>query len=359
MIPSVILNAILVVPADFSSKLGRREAKLQLIAYGADPTTATSINGYVEAGVAAFNASRVAGYAPQGMVTVENRMWFNDAHSSTWYFVPGLMMLITTIVGVFLTSLVMAREWERGTLESIFVTPVRKEELLLAKMIPYFCIAMLGFFLCLLASRYLYGVPLHGSFIMLVISSVLYLFVALGIGLLISAATKSQFLASQVSLVLSLLPARMLSGFLFDLRSVPAWVAAVGHVPVPRGQQLAADREELRDPRRLRRAAPGTGVPRHAKEGGMIGRVEKLYRKSALDDTERAFSHPQRSPHEIHLDRAGADADDALRLHGDLRSGSGALRRSRYEPQLGGGGLRDGHRRLPRLPARADAVQFQ
>ena len=163
------------------------------------------------------------------MVTVENRMWFNDAHSSTWYFVPGLMMLITTIVGVFLTSLVMAREWERGTLESLFVTPVRKEELLLAKIIPYFCIAMLGFFLCLLASRYLYGVPLHGSFIMLVISSVLYLFVALGIGLLISAATKSQFLASQVSLVLSLLPAMMLSGFLFDLRSVPAWVAAVGH----------------------------------------------------------------------------------------------------------------------------------
>ena len=84
-------------------------------------------------------------------------------------------------------------------------------------------------FLCLLASRYLYGVPLHGSFIMLVVSSVLYLFVALGIGLLISAATKSQFLASQVSLVLSLLPAMMLSGFLFDLRSVPEWVAAVGH----------------------------------------------------------------------------------------------------------------------------------
>lgn len=223
------VNAILVVPADFSSKLGRREAKLQLIAYGTDPTTATSINSYVEAGVAAFNASRVAGHAPFGMVTVENRMWFNDAHSSTWYFVPGLMMLITTIVGVFLTSLVMAREWERGTLESLFVTPVRKEELLLAKIIPYFCIAMLGFFLCLLASRYLYGVPLHGSFIMLVISSVLYLFVALGIGLLISAATKSQFLASQVSLVLSLLPAMMLSGFLFDLRSVPAWVAAVGH----------------------------------------------------------------------------------------------------------------------------------
>lgn len=223
------VDAMIVVPVDFSAKLARREAALQLIVYGADPTTASSVKSYVESGVAAFNAARAAGHIPRGMVTVENRMWFNDANSSTWYFVPGLMMLIMTIVGVFLTALVMAREWERGTLESIFVTPVRKEELLLAKMIPYFCVAMMGFFLCLLASRYLYEVPLHGSLVVLLFSSVLYLFVTLGIGLLISAATKSQFLASQLSLVVSLLPAMMLSGFLFDLRSVPAWVASVGH----------------------------------------------------------------------------------------------------------------------------------
>ena len=222
------VNAILVVPVDFTSKLARREATLQLIAYGADPTTSISVNNYIEAGVAAYNARLVPGHAPNGMVTIETRMWFNDAHSSTWYFIPGLMMLITTIVGVFLTSLVMAREWERGTLESIFVTPVRKEELLLAKMIPYFCIAMLGFFLCLVTSHFFYGVPIYGSVIILVVASVLYLFVALGLGLVISAATKSQFLASQVSLVLSLLPAMMLSGFLYDLRCVPAWVAAVG-----------------------------------------------------------------------------------------------------------------------------------
>ena len=223
------VNGILVVPVDFSEKLARREAKLQLIVYGVDPTTASSVSNYIEAGVSTFNASRAAGYATKGLVTMETRMWFNDANSSTWYFVPGLMMLIMTIVGVFLTALVMAREWERGTLESIFVTPVRVAELLLAKMIPYFGVAMTGFFLCLLASRYLYEVPLHGSFAVLLLASVIYLFVALGIGLVISAATKNQFLASQVSLVVSFLPAMMLSGFLFDLRSVPPWVATVGH----------------------------------------------------------------------------------------------------------------------------------
>lgn len=324
------VNAILVVPADFSSKLGQREAKLQLIAYGTDPATATSINGYVEAGVAAFNAARVAGHAPFGMVTVENRMWFNDAHSSTWYFVPGLMMLITTIVGVFLTSLVMAREWERGTLESLFVTPVRKEELLLAKMIPYFCIAMLGFFLCLIASRFLYGVPLHGSFIMLVISSVLYLFVALGIGLLISAATKKPILGQPGLPRAESLARHDALGLPFRPQERPGVGGGGGpraalhllsgafEIAVPRGQQLAAAWEELRDSRRLCRAAFGAGVPRHAKEGGMIGRVEKLYRKSALDDAEGTFGHPQRPQDEVHPDCAGTHTKHAVRLHGDL-----------------------------------------
>lgn len=224
------VSAILVVPPDFTEKLARREAKLQLIVYGVDPTTASSASNYVEAGVAEFNAARAAGYAPRGLVSVESRMWFNDANSSTWYFVPGLMMLIMTIVGVFLTALVMAREWERGTLESIFVTPARIMEILGAKIIPYFCVAMIGFSLCLLASRYLYEVPIHGSLFVLLLASVLYLFVALGIGLLISSVAKNQFLACQIALLVSFLPAMMLSGFLFDLRSAPEWVAALGRI---------------------------------------------------------------------------------------------------------------------------------
>ncbi|MBR1579258.1 MAG: ABC transporter permease [Selenomonadaceae bacterium] len=223
------IDAIIVVPPDFSQALNRRDAQLQLILYGVNTTTANAVKGYIESGVAAFNANFYAGHAPRGLVTIDSRIWFNDANSSTWYFIPGLIMLILTIIGIFLTALVMAREWERGTLESLFVTPVRVLEILLSKMIPYFVIAMFGLFLCLIAARYLYEVPLHGSLAALMLSSVLYLFVALGIGLVISSVTKSQFLAAQVALIVGFLPSVMLTGFLFDLHSVPTWVSAVGH----------------------------------------------------------------------------------------------------------------------------------
>jgi ABC-2 type transport system permease protein len=144
--------------------------------------------------------------------------------------VPGLIVLIMTLVGAFLTALVMAREWERGTLEALFVTPVRPVEILLAKIIPYFCVGMMGLFLCLAAARFLFEVPMQGSLLVVVFASALYLVVAVGMGLLISSATKNQFLASQLALVSSFMPSLMLSGFLFDLRNVPLAVQAVGRI---------------------------------------------------------------------------------------------------------------------------------
>lgn len=219
------VDAILRVPPNFSSELMRGSAKLQLILYGGDSATATAVQGYVEAAVRQINARA----ASKGLVTIESRTWFNDANSSTWYLIPGLVMIIETIVGVFLTALVMAREWERGTLEALFVTPVRLLEILLAKMFPYFCVAMVGFFLCLAAAKFLYAVPMQGSLGIILIVSILYLFVALGIGLVISAVTKSQFIAAQASLTLSFMPALMLTGFLYDLRSVPRIVSVIGN----------------------------------------------------------------------------------------------------------------------------------
>lgn len=218
------IEAILRVSPTFSADLMRGEAKLQLILYGADSATATTVQGYVEGAIRQLNG---------GKIVIESRMWFNDTNSSTWYFVPGLMMLISTIVGVFLTALVMAREWERGTLEAIFVTPVRLIEILLAKMIPYFFVAMFGFILCLMAAKYLYKLPIHGSLAIILFSSVIYLFVSLGIGLLISTITKSQFLSAQVSLIVSFMPALMLTGFIFDLRSVPEFISRIGHALPP------------------------------------------------------------------------------------------------------------------------------
>ena len=223
-------DAIIVLPPDFSKKLAKREGTAQIILYGVNPTTAQAAKNYIEAGFASYNAAHYMGYAKKGLVSVENRMWFNDANSSTWYFVPGLMMMVMTLVGVLLTALVMAKEWERGTLEAMFVTPAKVPEILLAKMIPYFILAMVGFFLCFLAARYLYDIPLHGSPVILLLSTVLYLLAALGLGLFISSTTKSQFLSCQIALMVGFLPSMMLSGFLFDLHSVPTAIGAVSRL---------------------------------------------------------------------------------------------------------------------------------
>ncbi len=237
------VDAILRVPSDFSSTLAAGQGRLQLVVHGTDAATARVIASYVGGALAQWSArlsdrhaDRRSGRdatpraAPFGQVDIETRMWFNAANTSTWYLVPGLIVLIMTITGAFLTSLVVAREWERGTLEALFVTPVRPTEILLAKMIPYFGVGMIGFAMCLLAARFLFEVPFTGSFGLLVLSSVLYMFVSLGVGLLISSVTKNQFIASQMGLLTSFLPAVMLSGFLFDLNNVPPFVRFVGNL---------------------------------------------------------------------------------------------------------------------------------
>ena len=226
-------EAILVLPPDFSRQLAHGQARAQAILYGVNTTTAMTAQGYLEAGFMAMAAEAEAAYsAPHapGYVTTESRLWFNDANTSTWFFIPGLIMLIMTIVGVFLTAVVMAREWERGTFESLFVTPVQAAELILAKMIPYFCVAMAGMILCLLAGRFLYELPLRGSLLLILGTSMLYLIVALGIGLTISAVTKKQFVACQIALLVSFLPSVMLSGFLFDLHSQPLVIRVISQL---------------------------------------------------------------------------------------------------------------------------------
>jgi ABC-2 type transport system permease protein len=165
-----------------------------------------------------------------GPVVVVDRLWFNESNDSHYFIVPGLVVLVMTIIGAFLTAMVVAREWERGTLEALFVTPVRVGEILLSKFVPYFVLGMIGFVLCLLAGKFLFHVPIRGSFPLLCLASMVYLTVSLGIGLFVSTAVKSQFLASQLALLLTFLPAMMLSGFLYDLRSMPAAVRAITYL---------------------------------------------------------------------------------------------------------------------------------
>ena len=226
------VDVILRLPPDFSRRLAQGDAKAQAVLYGVNTTTAMSAQAYLEAGFAALAAqeSAVLTQEPAGQAAVESRLWFNDANTSSWFFIPGLIMLIMTIVGVFLTAVVMAREWERGTFESLFVTPVRAAELILAKMIPYFCVAMAGMGLCLIAGRFLYELPMRGSLLLILGVSMLYLVVALGIGLTISAVTKNQFVACQIALLVSFMPSLMLSGFMFDPHSQPVVIRAISRL---------------------------------------------------------------------------------------------------------------------------------
>jgi ABC-2 type transport system permease protein len=143
------------------------------------------------------------GAASAGPVIAVDRMWFNESNDSHYFLVPGLIVLVMTIIGAFLTAMVVAREWERGTLEALFVTPMRPGEFLISKLVPYFGLGMIGFVLCLLAGQFLFHVPLRGSLFLLCLASMIYLLVALGIGLLVSTLVKSQFLASQLAMTLT------------------------------------------------------------------------------------------------------------------------------------------------------------
>ncbi len=224
-------DAILRVPGDFSRRLAAGDGQLQLLLNGVDASTASAIEGYVSGALTVplqRQADR-AGNKPSGIgaITIVQRMWFNEAGKSTWYLVPGLIVLVITLIGAFLTSLLVAREWERGTLESLFVTPVRPLELVLSKLAPYIVIGVIDIIVCLLAAKYLFQVPMRGSLWVIILSSLLYLLVSLGLGLFISAATRNQFAASQMALLVSFMPALILSGFIFDLRNTPLVIQVI------------------------------------------------------------------------------------------------------------------------------------
>ena len=223
------VDAIVRIRPDFSRQLSRGDAEVQILVHGTDANHARIIQSYARGAVGQWAARRSAEGKEilTGPVTVQSRLWFNEANESRYFLVPGLIVLIMTLIGAFLTSLVVAREWERGTMEALFVTPVRPDEILLGKTLPYFVLGLIGLVLCLLAAKFLFHVPFRGSVIVLSGASMLYLLVALAIGLLISSAIKSQFVASQIALLVTFLPAVMLSGFLFDLHSMPAVVRVI------------------------------------------------------------------------------------------------------------------------------------
>ncbi len=225
------VDGIVRIRPDFSRQLKLGGAAVEVLVNGADANKARIIQSYAQGAVGQWYArqSAMGNDQPNGPVLIQNQLWFNEADDSHYFLVPGLIVLVMTLIGGLLTAMVMSREWKRGTLEALFVTPVRTGEILLGKMIPYFVLGMIGLMLCLLSAKYLFHVPFRGSVWLLVATSMLYLLIALSIGLLISSAVKSQFVASQATLLVTFLPALMLSGFLFDLRSMPAVIRLISY----------------------------------------------------------------------------------------------------------------------------------
>jgi ABC-2 type transport system permease protein len=222
-------DGALVIPSDFTRRWHSGEAEVQILVNGTDANEARIMQAYAQGPVAQWSEGRAAPGAglSAGPVIVVDRLWFNESNDSHYFLVPGLIVLVMTIIGAFLTAMVVAREWERGTLEALFVTPMRAGEFLVSKFLPYFGLGMIGFVLCLLAGQFLFHVPMRGSLSLLCLASMIYLLVALGIGLLVSTLVKSQFLASQLAMLLTFLPAMMLSGFLYDLRSMPEFIRGI------------------------------------------------------------------------------------------------------------------------------------
>ncbi|MDE2004985.1 MAG: ABC transporter permease [Rhodospirillales bacterium] len=212
------------------------KAPIGVIVDGVDANNARIVEGYVQQVWAGWLTARAAAAgAPAPLpLSVQPRVRFNPAVDSRNYLVPGLIAVIMTLTGALLTALVIAREWERGTMEALMVTRVTIHEILLAKLIPYFLLGMGGMAGSVAMAVFLFGVPLVGSIAVLAGASALFMLAALGMGLLISGFARNQFVAGQIAIIATFLPAFILSGFVFDIASMPEPIRIVTHVVAAR-----------------------------------------------------------------------------------------------------------------------------
>jgi ABC-2 type transport system permease protein len=218
------LRGFIVIPQDFDRRLSAGTTPaIQVITDGVSPNTANFISGYARGVLGNWNAARLSkkGMDNPPIISLESRFWFNPEIESRRFLVPGAIAIVMTIIGTLLTALVIAREWERGTYEAIISTPIGRIEILLGKLLPYFALGMGATVFCTILATTLFGVPLRGSWFALLSLSACFLVPALGQGLMISTLTKNQFVAAQAALFSGFLPAFMLSGFLYEIASMP------------------------------------------------------------------------------------------------------------------------------------------
>jgi len=232
----------LIIPWNFSKTVtSGKKVAVQVLLDGTDSNTANIVLSYVQAIGRQYTqeqtftkVERMGLQRANLPVEGRTRVWFNEELESKNYFIPGLVAVIMSIIGVLLTGQVIVREWERGTMELLISTPVRKGELIIGKLFPYFFLSLLDLTLALLMAKWLFDVPLRGSITLLFLLSSLYILVALALGMIISTVAKTQLLANQMAMIIGFLPTFLLSGFTFSISNMPDWLQVMTYAIAPR-----------------------------------------------------------------------------------------------------------------------------
>ncbi len=222
-----IAHMVIVIPEGFGGSVKKgTPTDIQAIYDGSDANTTSIAMGYTEAITSRYSLSKMA-KDPSGQIDLRLRVWYNPELKSRWFIIPGLIAIIMGVISALLTSLTVSREWEQGTMEQLLSTPIHPVELFLGKITPYFLIGIIDVLISVAVGVWIFGVPLRGSFLFLLAVSSLFLVGGLSLGIFISTAAKSQLVASQAAFVLTLLPAFMLSGFLYSIDNMPVFIQKI------------------------------------------------------------------------------------------------------------------------------------
>lgn len=230
------IKGAVIIPNDFSTKLARgQSADLLIITDGSEVNTANYVQSYaLSIANSWLMTSKYAGSVKSPSVSAEVRTWYNPDLNSHYFIVPGSIAITMTLIGILLTSLVVAREWERGTMEAMLSTSVKTIHIVLGKYIPYFILGMLSLIFNIFLCVVIFQIPFRGSYLVLLVVSGLFLFTSLGIGLNVSSVLKNQFLASMVAMSVGFMPALMLSGLMFPINSMPVFFQHLTRILPPR-----------------------------------------------------------------------------------------------------------------------------
>lgn len=228
------IRGFVVVPSYFSDfrKRSSTVAPIQVIADGSETNTANFVQYYVQGAYADWLQQEAVSDNLKGLprIDVQQRVWYNEQLESRYFLLSGSLAIIMTLIGTLLSALVISREWERGTMEALISTPVGRGEIILGKVIPYFFLGLISMAICAAVSVFFYQLPFRGSILTLILVSSAFLFCAIGMGLMISTVSRSQIVSYQIAAVTGFLPAYILSGFLFEIYSMPLWIQFMTYI---------------------------------------------------------------------------------------------------------------------------------